>query len=89
VSKRRSLLVKRVTSKIFPLALWVVACLAAGFFTAFLTDSLVATAIAGVIAGSVARWAYDAVRRRRAEGLRGEASNSDGASDDSSRPHGD
>jgi len=79
------MLVKIAASTIFPLALFVVACLAAGFFTAFLTDSLVITAIAGVVAGSVARWAYEAVRRRRAEGPRRAAS----IRDDVSRPNGD
>ena len=72
---------KRIASEIFPLALFVVVCLAAGFFTAFLTDSLVVTAIVGVIAGSAARWAYDAVRRRRAGESHEEPSDGGGCSD--------
>lgn len=57
---------RRIASAVFPLTLFVVACLAAGFFTALLTDSLVVTAIAGLIAGSAAGWVSNAVRRRRA-----------------------
>lgn len=79
------MLAKGIAGGIFPLALFVVVCLAAGFFTAFLTDSFLVTAIAGVAAGSVARWAYDAVRRRRAGESPEEPSSDNGGSDDVSR----
>lgn len=80
---------KGIAGEIFPLALFVIACLAAGFFTAFLTDSFLVTAISGVVAGSVVRLAYDAVRRRRAGESSEEPSSGNGGSDDVSRHEGD
>jgi hypothetical protein len=82
--RRKSMPTKGIAGEVFPLALFVVVCLAAGFFTAFLTDSLVITAIAGVIAGSGARWAYDAVRRRRAGDPHEGPGSGNGGSDDAS-----
>ncbi len=61
----------RTVSALISTALFVVFVFAAGFITAAFTESLVWTAGAGVVAGLVAGWVSNIVRRRMGGGARG------------------
>lgn len=73
-----------VVARVISVALFVIVCLAAGFFVSFLTQSWVWVVVAGVVTGSLVGRVSDATRRKIG-GSRREPDMGNDSSDDDPR----